>query len=59
MDQCVSHQQLDSAGAMPLIERITAIADELTQEVTEGIPPEDLATAERVLRQIGDRLEKH
>lgn len=48
-----------SKSATPLIERIAAIADELTREVTEGIPPEDLATAERVLRQIGDRLERH
>lgn len=47
-----------SKGAMPLIDRIATISDELTQELTEGIPPEDLATAERVLRQIGDRLER-
>lgn len=47
-----------TASAYPLIEEITRISDGLREELMEGVPPEDLATAHRVLRLIGDRLER-
>lgn len=47
-----------AACAYPLIEEITRISDGLREELMEGVPPEDLATAHRVLRLIGDRLER-
>src|SRR5690606_6934649 len=45
-------------SATPLIERIAAMADQLSYELTDGIPAEDLAAAARVLREIGNRLER-
>jgi MarR family transcriptional regulator for hemolysin len=47
-----------TASAYPLIEEITRISDALREELMESVPPEDLATAHRVLRLIGDRLER-
>lgn len=47
-----------TASAYPLIEEITRISDALREELMQGVPPEDLATAHRVLRLIGDRLER-
>jgi len=47
-----------SPSAMPLIDRIAAMADQLSHELTDGIPAEDLAAAARVLHEIGNRLER-
>ena len=47
-----------TASAYPLIEEITRISDALREELMESVPPEDLAKAHRVLRLIGDRLER-
>ena len=47
-----------TASAYPLIEEITRISDALREELMESVPPQDLATAHRVLRLIGDRLER-
>ena len=47
-----------TASAYPLIEEITRISDALREELMESVPPEVLATAHRVLRLIGDRLER-
>ncbi len=44
--------------AKPLIEEIARIADALREELFEGTPSDDLATAHRVLRLIADRLER-
>ena len=45
-------------SAKPLIEKITRISDAFRDELVEGIAPDDLTTAHRVLRLIGDRLER-
>lgn len=45
-------------SAMPLIEEITRISDAFREELLEGVPANDLATAHRVLCLIGDRLER-
>ena len=45
-------------SAMPIIDDITRISDAFTKELVGDIPSEDLATAQRVLRLIGDRLER-
>jgi len=45
-------------SAKPLIEEITRISDAFREELLEGVPADDLATAHRVLALIGDRLER-
>jgi len=45
-------------SAKPLIEGITRISDAFREELLEGVPANDLATAHRVLCLIGDRLER-
>ena len=45
-------------SAKPLIEEITRISDAFREELLEGVPANDLATAHRVLCLIGDRLER-
>jgi MarR family transcriptional regulator for hemolysin len=44
--------------AKPVMARIAQIADSLRSELLADIPAEDLATATRVLKAIGDRLER-
>ena len=47
-----------AGSAKSLIEEITRISDAFREELMEGIPADDLRTAHRVLRLIGDRLER-
>lgn len=44
-------------SARAVIDEIDRIADAFRKEVMDGIHPDDLATAHRVLRLIGSRLE--
>ncbi len=45
-------------AARPLLAKISRIADELRAELLKGIPADELAVAQRVLKAIGDKLER-
>src|SRR5690606_9590629 len=45
-------------AAQPLLAQINRIAADLRREILAGVPVEDLETCQRVLRHIGDRLER-
>ncbi|HLT02513.1 MAG TPA: MarR family transcriptional regulator [Geminicoccaceae bacterium] len=45
-------------AAQPLLAEINRIAADLRREILAGVPVEDLETCQRVLRHIGDRLER-
>ena len=46
-----------AVGAEPLLEKITAVAETLRDEILKEIPQDDLATTVSVLRRISERLE--
>ena len=47
-----------TADARPLMAKIARIADDLRAELLNEIPVDDLAVAARVLKDIGDKLER-
>ena len=47
-----------SQAAQPLLQEITTISDNLRADILADISAADLSTAHRVLRLIGDQLEK-
>jgi len=44
-----------TAKAQPVVEKLQAVADEMTAEAFEGIDPADIATTRRVLAQVRER----
>lgn len=56
-DRRVKHVRLTEA-ATPVIDEIRSIAGELREEALDGIPDAELATAWKVLRAIGENMEK-
>ena len=47
-----------TAAAEPVLQQITEVSTELRQELLADIPPESIDVAWRVLKAIGDRLER-
>ncbi|TAK82277.1 MAG: MarR family transcriptional regulator [Betaproteobacteria bacterium] len=48
-----------TAAAQPVLKEINSIAASLRRELLAGISADDLTTCTAVLRDIGERLEKH
>ena len=57
-DRRANHVHLTEA-AQPLLREINRIAAEVRCEVLADVHPDDLEACLRVLRSIGDRLERH
>lgn len=56
-DRRIKHVGLTEA-AVPVLQQLTTLADELRHELLADIPAENIKTALHVLKAIGDRLEK-
>lgn len=56
-DRRVKHVHLTEAAG-PVLDEINRISIELREELLAGIPPRDIDTAWRVLKAIGDQLER-
>ena len=44
-----------TAKAEPIVEKLQAVADDMTAEAFEGIDPDDIATLRRVLAHVRER----